>query len=96
MATKKPAVKKPTAGKKPAKAIKKPVKAAKSAKTAPAKKIAVKPPVKAKPVKKAEKKGLGTKMTKLTVDRVALPKGGKIFVKAAKRPAAKKTVKKAK
>lgn len=94
MATKKPAVKKPTAAKKPTKATKKPTKSAKTT----TKKIEVKPPVKPmkKPAKKADKKGLGIKMTKLTVDRVELPKGGKVFVKAAKRPTGKKPSKKTK
>lgn len=90
MATKKPEVKnaKPTAAKKPAKAVKK---------TA-TKKIVVKPakPTAATAVKKAAKKGLTKPMTKVVVDRMPLPHGGKIFVKAAKRPTAKNTAKKAK
>lgn len=95
MATKKPTVKKTAkAAKKP---ITKKVAAKPAAKKIPAKKITVKPPVKAKPVKKSQKKGLAkTAMTKMVVDRMTLPKGGKIFVKAAKRPAAKKTAKKTK
>ena len=33
-------------------------------------------------------------MTKMVVDRMPLPKGGKLFVKAAKRPVEKKAAKK--
>lgn len=84
MATKKPTVKKP------AKAAKKPVVKAAT------KKIAVKPPVKpAATAKKPAKKGVDKSMTKLVVDRITLPKGGKVYVKAAKRPVSKPSVKKA-
>ena len=51
------------------------------------KKIVVKPPTVAKPFVKSEKKGLGKPMTKVVVDRVKLPSGGKIFVKPINRPA---------
>ena len=98
MATKKPAVKKNkvAAAKKPVKTAKKPTVKSCVVKVA-TKKIAVKPPKPAaKLVKKSEKKGLAKPMTKVVVDRMTLPKGGKIFVKAAKRPTAKNPAKKAK
>jgi len=92
MATKKPAVKNTKVA-----AAKKPVKTAKKPKVA-TKKIVVKPakPAAAPAVKKSAKKGLAKPMTKVVVDRMTLPKGGKIFVKAAKRPTAKKPAKKTK
>ena len=67
--------KKPVQKKTPEKAVKKPV-----AKTKP-----IKPAAKKVQPKKAE-----TPMVKLVVDRMPLPKGGKVFVKSAKRPMAKK------
>ena len=104
MATKKPAVKKgpAKAAKKPVKAVKKPVVKTKpvkpAAKKAAAKKIAVKPSVKkAVPLKKGAKKGLNKPAAKQVIDTIKFPKGGKFFVKAAKRPVvAKKITKKAK
>ena len=77
-------VQKKTPAKKP---VKKAVKAVKKSAT------------KTKPVKPAAKKTTAKKkaktqpMTKFVVDRMSLPKGGKIYVKAAKRSAAKKPVK---
>lgn len=88
------ATKKPVAKKKPTKtAVKKPVKAAKKT---PAKKITVKPAVKpAKAIKrKAKATGIAKARAKMVVDTIKLPKGGKVFVKAAKRPATKKSAKK--
>jgi len=87
------ATKKPTAKKNTAKAVaKKP--AAKPAKKVAVKKIEVKPPVRAaKPAKKTSNGGLAKPMTKMVVDRIKLPNGGKVYVKPAKRPAAKKTAK---
>jgi hypothetical protein len=85
MATKtKPVQKKPTA-----KPTKKAVKATKKA---------VKPTVKkaVKPTAKKAVKPTAKGMTKMVVDRMSLPKGGKVFVKAAKRPAAKQTAQKVK
>lgn len=89
------ATKKPTAKKTSAKAEKKPAaKTAKKAKKPAEKKIEVKPPIKAeKPSKKVSKGGLAKPMTKMVVDRIKLPKGGKVYVKPAKRPASKKTAK---
>ena len=106
MATRKPVVKKNKveAAKKPAKTDKKQTakkaltKKKPAAKKIATKKIVVKPakPLSAPAVKKAEKKGLAKPMVKVVVDRMPLPKGGKIFVKAAKRPTAKKQAKKTK
>lgn len=64
--------------------------------------VVTKPTTKTKPVKPAAKKATAkpakkstTKpMAKMVVDRMPLPKGGKLFVKAAKRPTAKKAAKK--
>ena len=78
------ATKKPVSKKTPAKPAKKAVKAAKKTAT------------KTKPVKPAAKKVPAKKtagMAKMVVDRMPLPKGGKLYVKAAKRPTTKKKVK---
>ena len=108
MATKKPTVKKAKTAKKPLKFANKPaakdgskgkvkiIKTVSAPKVKSAsKKITIKPP---KPsselVKKSKKNGLAKPMAKFVVDRITLPKGGKVFVKAAKRPAVKKAVKK--
>lgn len=95
MATK---TKKPVA-KKTAKAVKKPVVKTKpvkptAKKKVPAKKIAVKPAIKKALAKKpAKKTGIAKPQPKFVVDTIKLPKGGKVFVKKAKRPAAKKAKK---
>ena len=106
MATKKPAVNntKAAAAKKPDKAATKApakktlVKEKPAVKKIATMKIVVKPakPSAAPSVKKSAKKGLSKPMTKVVVDRLTLPKGGKIFVKAAKRPTEKKPAKKTK
>lgn len=94
MATK---TKKPVKAKKPIAAKKVVVKKPVAVKDITKKPITVKPPVKAKPIKKTEKKGLPkVKMTKVVIDRFEMATGEKIFVKAAKRPAAKKSAKKTK
>lgn len=86
MATKKPAPKKTTAktAKKPVKVVKKSATKMKLVKPAAKKTSATKKPTKAKP------------MAKMVVDRMTLPKGGKVFVKVAERPMTKKPSKKAK
>lgn len=87
--------KKPVQKKAVVKTAKKPVKS--TNKPATKKTKAVKPTAK-KAVLKTVKKPTKTKttpMVKVVVDRMPLPKGGKVFVKAAKRPTAKKQAKKA-
>lgn len=78
-----------------AKTGKKPVLKTKTAKVA-AKKIVVKAAVKpSNAVKKpAKKSGIAKPLPKTVVDTIKLPKGGKLFVKAVKRPTAKKSAKK--
>ena len=103
MAKKKPEVKKISVGtiKKVVPSTKKTtpkkgvVKATPDIKKISTKKIVVKPAKKqSKPVvKKQDKKGIAKPMTKIVVDRIMLPKNGKIFVKATKRPTAKKSSK---
>lgn len=85
--------KKPVAKKKEVASAKKPVAAAKKA--AP-KKVAVKPAVKTAKVEKkpAKKTGIAKPKAKMVLDTIKLPKGGKVFVKAAKRPDHKRAAKK--
>lgn len=86
------ATKKKPAQKKSVKAIKKPAKV-KAVKKPTTKKKTTKPTAAKKSVRKTTKP---TPMAKMVVDRMPLPKGGKIFIKAVKRPVAKKGSKKTK
>ena len=93
--TKKPVQKKEAvkATKKPVKAVKKPVTKTKpvkptAKKASSAKKAVVKTATKPTKVKTAS-------MEKVVVDRMPLPRGGKLFVKATKRPTIKASAKKA-